>query len=234
VGRDRGRADRRLRCARGPSYAGTIVRRAVTADKVDGIHASKKPRAGRLLPLDRHAKLPASVLPRLAAGQPGEPGEQGEPGDTGQQGPTGETGAKGEKGDTGATGAQGDIGPSNSYVASKSTFYASTTSTIGETALMLNLPAGDYVVTASGTMYSGGAYNLVGSAWIVTPTETRYVYNGLDTNAHRYAAFSINASTRLTSPGSVRLVTYKPTASDSFALYYATLTATKVGTVTNQ
>jgi hypothetical protein len=40
-----------------------IVRFARNADKVDGIHASKAPKAGRLLALNRSRKFPASVLP---------------------------------------------------------------------------------------------------------------------------------------------------------------------------
>jgi len=42
---------------------------AHNADKVDGLHASKSPRAGRLLPLGANRKFPASVLPIGAAGQ---------------------------------------------------------------------------------------------------------------------------------------------------------------------
>jgi hypothetical protein len=42
---------------------------AHNADKVDGLHASKSPRAGRLLPLGANRKFPASVLPSGAAGQ---------------------------------------------------------------------------------------------------------------------------------------------------------------------
>lgn len=42
---------------------------AHNADKVDGIHASKTPRAGRLLPLTSSRKLPTSVIPAGPAGQ---------------------------------------------------------------------------------------------------------------------------------------------------------------------
>lgn len=42
---------------------------AHNADKVDGLHASKSPRAGRLLPLRANRKFPASVIPAGAAGQ---------------------------------------------------------------------------------------------------------------------------------------------------------------------
>jgi hypothetical protein len=40
-----------------------IPRFARNADKVDGIHASRTPKAGRLLALNKSKKFPASVLP---------------------------------------------------------------------------------------------------------------------------------------------------------------------------
>jgi hypothetical protein len=40
-----------------------FARFASNADKVDGIHASRTPRAGRLLPLNSARKFPASVMP---------------------------------------------------------------------------------------------------------------------------------------------------------------------------
>lgn len=44
---------------------------AANADKVDGIHASKRRRAGRLYPLGRNGKFPASVLTVPATGVSG-------------------------------------------------------------------------------------------------------------------------------------------------------------------
>jgi hypothetical protein len=44
---------------------------ALNADKVDGIHASKRRRAGRLYPLGRNGKFPASVI---GVGPPGVSG----------------------------------------------------------------------------------------------------------------------------------------------------------------
>jgi hypothetical protein len=107
----------------GPGYAESAGRRvlnAVNADKVDGLHASKKPRPHRLLALDGKAKLPASVLPALPAGIPGpagpkgDAGPQGDVGPAGPQGdvgPAGPQGEQGPKGDTGAAGPQGEQGP---------------------------------------------------------------------------------------------------------------------------
>jgi hypothetical protein len=40
-----------------------VVRFARNADKVDGLHASRSPKAGRLLALNSAKKFPASVLP---------------------------------------------------------------------------------------------------------------------------------------------------------------------------
>ncbi len=78
-----------------------VARHAFTADTaknsaaVDGLSASKQPRAGRLLALGANGKFPASV---------------GLAGPAGPQGPKGEAGAPGPKGDTGATGATGAAG----------------------------------------------------------------------------------------------------------------------------
>ena len=91
-------------------------------DRVDGIHASRTPRAGMLLPLDSKGKLPASVLtvkqgPRGAKGAIGEPGPQGEQGPQGPQGLQGPQGPQGTKGATGATGPAGPAGFRRLYYA---------------------------------------------------------------------------------------------------------------------
>jgi Collagen triple helix repeat (20 copies) len=88
---------------------------ANNADKVDGIHASRKPTAGRLLPLGKNKKFPASVLPltrgpRGPAGPAGATGPAGPAGATGPAGAQGAKGDKGDKGDPGAPGAAGVIG----------------------------------------------------------------------------------------------------------------------------
>ena len=44
---------------------------AANADKVDGIHASRRPRGGRLYPLGRNGKFPAGVLTLPATGVSG-------------------------------------------------------------------------------------------------------------------------------------------------------------------
>ena len=94
---------------------------AANADRIDGIHASKSPKAGALLPLGKDAKFPASVVPVVKGpqGPAGPSGATGPAGSQGLKGDTGETGAQGPKGDTGATGAQGpkgDPGPPSTAV----------------------------------------------------------------------------------------------------------------------
>ena len=66
------------------SPAGGAARRSIAAfarnaGAVNGIKASRSPKPGRLVPLGKNAKLPASVVPtaRGAQGLPGPQGQQG-------------------------------------------------------------------------------------------------------------------------------------------------------------
>jgi Collagen triple helix repeat (20 copies) len=79
---------------------------ATNAGALNGIKASKTPRAGSLLPLGLDGKFPASVG---VAGPVGPKGDQGPPGSTG---PKGAAGPKGPPGPAGPPGAQGPAGPS--------------------------------------------------------------------------------------------------------------------------
>ena len=94
---------------------------AKNAAKVSGIGASKKPRAGKLLPLGKNGKFPASVLPGTVKGPPGAEGARGPAGPVGPQGAPGSIGARGLKGATGpagpkgATGVQGLVGPPGGF-----------------------------------------------------------------------------------------------------------------------
>jgi hypothetical protein len=99
------------------SPAGEAARRTVAAfaknaGAVNGIKASRTPRPGRLVPLGRNAKLPASVLPlrRGERGAPGPPGPAGPAGPAGSAGPVGPAGAQGPAGSQGAVGPQGPAG----------------------------------------------------------------------------------------------------------------------------
>ena len=141
----------------GPTQAAGIVRKAVSADKVDGLHATKTPKPNRLLALDSKAKLPASVLPALPGGVPGPKGDQGEPGPAG---PVGPSGPKGERGPTGAEGQTGPTGPAGPvdvrYVTANLT--AKATALTGGRA---NCPAA-YPNVIGGGLASGAAERLPG------------------------------------------------------------------------
>lgn len=106
------------------SPAGSAARRSVTAfaanaGAVNGIKASRTPKPGRLVPLGRNAKLPASVVPtkRGTRGQTGPRGLVGPAGPAGLQGPIGPPGASGP----GAAKVNFDV-PANTPVATVLTY----------------------------------------------------------------------------------------------------------------
>jgi hypothetical protein len=83
---------------------------AKNAGKVGNIAASKKPKAGKLYPLGKGGKFPASVLPNGGVGPAGSEGPQGPAGPAGPQGQQGPRGLSGSRGATGPAGAQGPAG----------------------------------------------------------------------------------------------------------------------------
>jgi len=83
---------------------------AKNAGKVGGITASKKPKPGKLLPLGKNGKFPASVLP-VTTPTTGPEGARGPAGPAGPQGAQGLQGLKGNKGTTGPSGPIGAGGP---------------------------------------------------------------------------------------------------------------------------
>jgi hypothetical protein len=92
---------------------------ARNADKVDGINASRTPKAGQLLALGKGKTFPASVFPQTltrvskVVGPPGPAGPAGPKGDqgaAGAQGPPGPAGPAGPQGLAGAAGAPGVSG----------------------------------------------------------------------------------------------------------------------------
>ena len=90
------------------SPAGGAARRSIAAfaanaGAVNGIKASRTPKPGRLVPLGKNAKLPASVVP-TARGARGATGPQGPVGPEGPSGPQGPHGPQGPAGATGPTG----------------------------------------------------------------------------------------------------------------------------------
>jgi len=68
-----------------PGEAARAVKRALNADKVDGISASRTPRPNRLLALDSSARFPEGVLRGATRGPRGPEGPKG---DAGQRGPS--------------------------------------------------------------------------------------------------------------------------------------------------
>jgi len=77
-------------CGVTPADAVRAVKRALNANAVDGLSASKSPQPGKLLALDGRARFPSSVL---TAAPRGPRGAQGPAGATGPAGPTGPSGA---------------------------------------------------------------------------------------------------------------------------------------------
>jgi hypothetical protein len=81
----------------------SIAAFAINAGAVNGIKASRVPKAGRLVPLGRNAKLPASVVP-TQKGARGPAGPQGPPGPQGLAGTPGSIGVAGPPGPAGTAG----------------------------------------------------------------------------------------------------------------------------------
>ncbi len=106
------------------SPAGGAARRSIAAfatnaGAVNGIKASRSPKPGRLVPLGRNAKLPASVVP-TARGPRGATGTAGPAGSQGPAGPQGAPGATGPAG-PGAAKLAYDV-PANTPAATILTF----------------------------------------------------------------------------------------------------------------
>ena len=96
-----------------------------TRPRSSGIAASKKPKAGKLLPLGKNGKFPASAPPVSRPGPEGAPARPrgrarpGRPrrpaGRAGDPGPRGLKGATGPAGPQGPTGVQGLVGPPGGF-----------------------------------------------------------------------------------------------------------------------
>lgn len=132
---------------------------AANADRVDGIHASKKAKPGALVPLGKNKKFPASVIPTV----------RGARGPAGATGPAGPAGPAGPQGPRGLQGPKGDIGPSNGYdrwfcsdeyceTAQPPIDIVWTNYDVAPALVkMSGLPAGDYVFTAQATIFRSTA-----------------------------------------------------------------------------
>lgn len=120
----------------------TIAAFAANAGAVNGIKASRTPKAGRLVPLGRNAKLPASVVPS----------QRGPRGATGPQGPVGPSGPAGPQGAAGPPGAAGPGAAKLSHDVPANT-PAATVLTFGGLILRAACSsAGDMTVTARSTL----------------------------------------------------------------------------------
>ena len=97
----------------------SIVAFAANAGAVNGIKASRAPKPGRLVPLVRNAKLPASIVPTVRGprGATGAAGPAGPQGPVGAQGPPGATGPAGP----GAAKLAYDV-PANTPAATNNTY----------------------------------------------------------------------------------------------------------------
>src|SRR5262249_54329051 len=94
----------------GAAVAASVVAFAKNAGAVNGIGASAKPKAGKLVPLGPGGKLPTPAIPttgKVAKGPQGPPGAQGQRGVPGATGATGATGAQGPQGPQGPAGLNG-------------------------------------------------------------------------------------------------------------------------------
>jgi Collagen triple helix repeat (20 copies) len=128
---------------------------------VNGIKASRKPVAGRLLPLGRSGKFPASVVP-VARGARGADGAQGPLGPDGPPGPAGE---RGPAGPAGPAGPPGPPGPAAQRVSLDVPANTAPAQILGLGGLVLRAAcsaAGDLSVEASST-----ANNAKASAFLV-------------------------------------------------------------------
>src|SRR5690349_14464707 len=71
------------------AQAGSQAVFAKNAGKVNNIRASKSPKPGQLVPLDKKGKFPKSVIPTVNGSSAGTPGSNGQNGSDGTQGPAG-------------------------------------------------------------------------------------------------------------------------------------------------
>jgi hypothetical protein len=123
----------------------SIVAFATNAGAVNGIKASRTPKPGRLVPLGRNAKLPASVVPTV----------RGPRGATGAAGPAGPQGPVGAQGPPGATGPAGPGAAKLAYDVPANT-PAATILTYGGLILRAACSsAGDSTISARSTLDNG-------------------------------------------------------------------------------
>jgi hypothetical protein len=181
---------------------------AHNADKVDGIHASRTPRAGRLLPLDSTGKFPASVVPAGPSGPAGPVGPvgaagvQGAQGAQGLEGPEGPQGLQGLQGLQGPEGPEGPAGPSEAFSRFRvgPVSLPTTSGSVGH----LDLGAGAYVIVAKAWFENVG----LGAAAVTCTLQSGSAIDRTDfdlTAASLAVPVPFVLAHELTSPGAVDL-----------------------------
>lgn len=145
-------------CGVSPADAVRAVKRALNADAVDGLSASRAPRPGQLLALDGNARFPPSALPGNVRGP---------------RGPEGPTGATGPGGVVGAAGPRGPVGPTGSAEAY-----------IDRNNLSNDLPTAATTIIAE-VRVPAGAYALDFSAHTYTSAPSTFVDCQLTTNGQQ-------------------------------------------------
>lgn len=118
------------------------VANARNADRVDGIHASRGPRPGQLLALNKLGKFPASALPG---------------GPAGPAGPSGPTGPQGPKGDQGSAGPAGAPGIDDVEVVDAQSSFVIPTEGEPMIAALARCPSGKTAIGGGGSVY--GSYS---------------------------------------------------------------------------
>lgn len=194
-----------LLCLTGGTATGAAL---ITGAKVkDGSLTGRDIRNGSLTSKDfKRAQVPDGMQGAgLPLGQPGPPGPTGPTGATGQagqegqQGPQGADGAKGDKGDTGAPGAPGQTGPTGPAGPMLPALIKQLAGTVVTGTLPFDLPAGRYLVRASGSYWvgSGEAFCSLGG----TDSVQRYGGSVTDT----WFPVSLQTVVTLPEPGTVTL-----------------------------
>ncbi len=156
-----------------------LARFAQNADKVDGLRASRTPKAGLLVALGKDGQLPASVRATGTPGPVGDKGptgDKGAKGDAGAKGAPGDTGPKGPKGTAGAQGPAGGHGTLGIAVVSNATG----TNTTADKTLAVTCPAGKKALSADVQFGSVAPLQMQvwdsepfsnGGGWVVQATE---------------------------------------------------------------
>lgn len=134
-----------------PADALHAVARALNADKVGGIRASRTPRPGRLLPLGSNSRFPASVMPSAR----------------GPRGPVGPGGPAGPQG------AQGPAGVSNIRITNGPSVLLSPTASVStQVARLDNVPAGSWLLEWVATMDYAGPETIDAACRLVTGSQS--------------------------------------------------------------